>query len=146
MPTVMVISPPVLEHVRTALLGATGVAIEDVGTLAADLHSEADRPSHPDQAGKCVAYHELMAALRVRYVVQEIVGLPGEPLAEIELGGPGQTVVIEALTDYRDATLALLGEGRLAVGVAKRAANRVELISSFLAGEQITESRERDVA
>jgi hypothetical protein len=141
----MVISPPVLEHLRTALLGATGVAVEDVGILAADLHGEADKPSHPDEPGKRAAYHELMAALRLRYELQQSVGLPGEPLAEIELSGPGQAAVVtEALTDYRDATVALLGEGRLDADAAERAADRAEVINEFLAGT--TEGQECHVA
>ena len=139
-PTAMVISPPVLEHLRTALLGATGVAVEDVGVLAADLHSEADRPSHSDEPGKRAAYHELMATLRLRYELQQTVGLPGEPLAEIELRGPGQAAVVtDALTDYRDASVALLREGRLAADAAERAADRVEVVNQFLAGGQTTE-------
>ncbi len=144
---VMVVSPPVLEHLRTALLGATGAAVEDVGVLAADLHGEADKLSHPDGPGKRAAYRELMAALRLRYELQQIVGLPGEPLAEIELSGLGQiAVVTEALTDYRDATVALLGEERLAAGTTERAADRVEVINAFLPDEQTIEGQEYHVA
>jgi hypothetical protein len=142
----MAISPRVVEHLRTALLGATGIAVEDVGTLAADLHGEADKCSHPDQQRKRAAYHELMAALRLRYELQQTVGLPGEPPTEIELRGPDCQVVTEALTDYRDATVVLLGEGRLAAGAAERGADRVEVIDEFLARGQTTEGQERHVA
>jgi hypothetical protein len=130
----MVMSPPVVEHLRTALLGTILVAVEDVGTLSEDLTSEATTPQHPDQPSKWAAYHERMAALRLRYELQQTVGLPGEPLAGVELSGPAtqQAVVTEALTDYRDATVALLGEGRLSDERAEHFVERIEVINQFL--------------
>ncbi len=76
--TPMVISPPVVEHLRTALPGATLIAVEDVGTLSEDLHGEASNPQHPDRRGKRAAYDELMTALRLLYELQQTVGLPGD--------------------------------------------------------------------
>ena len=145
--TAMVMSPPVVEHLRIALLGAILIAVEDVGTLSEDLASEATTPQHPDQPGRFAAYHELMAALRLRYELQQAVGLPGEPLAGVELSGPAtqQAVVTEALTDYRDATVALLGEGRLSVEKAEYFAERIDVLNEFL-GRHLAQDQEYSVA
>jgi transcriptional regulator with XRE-family HTH domain len=136
-----VISAPVVEHLRTALFGATLVAVEDVATLAEDLSRGAAKP----QPGKRAAYHGLMAALRLRYELQQAVGLPGEPPAEVELYGlgPDKAVLIEALTDYRDAAVALLDEGHLTQKQAEQAAERIELLNGFLGGSRADGAAQR---
>lgn len=132
------ISPELLRHLRVALLGATGIAVEDLSSFTSDLEGTAERFERPGIPSKRAAYHMLMEAVRVHYELQKMVGLPGEPLREVKrdlqeyLG-----LITEILTDYRDATLQLLADPELGDSARQRAVDRLSVIDPFLseAGE-----------
>jgi|HubBroStandDraft_6_1064221.scaffolds.fasta_scaffold582781_2 hypothetical protein len=130
----MRISPELLVHLRIALLGATGVAIEDLGTLTSSLDGEIERAEQPGLPGKRAAYCELMGAVWERYELQITVGLPGEELAEYILPGRAQQKLVEeVLRDYREAAqLALDHDTEMSEDARREAEQRVEVITVFL--------------
>jgi hypothetical protein len=130
----MRISPELLVHLRIALLGATGVAIEDLGTLTSSLEGEIERADQPGLPGKRAAYCELMAAVWDRYELQITVGLPGEELGEYMLPGRAQQKLVEeVLRDYREAAqLALDHDTEIGEDARQEAEQRIEDIAVFL--------------
>jgi hypothetical protein len=132
-PDAVCISPELLSPLRIALLGAAGIAVEDLGTLTSDLEGEVVQAEQPDLPSKRAAYHELMAAVRARYELQKAIGLPGDPLRELELAGRAhRELVIEVLTDYRDATVQLQADHEMNEDAGREVAERLLVINRFL--------------
>ncbi len=133
----MSIPPEVLVHVREALLGAAGIAIEDLGTLTSDLEAECEKKEGPDGPGKRAAYHELTAAVLVRYDLQKTIGLPGDPLITVKVRGrSSEELVVECLTDYRDALVARKEDDFMEEAGLKEAAESLQAIEPFLTDRQ----------
>ena len=138
-PAAMCISRELLAHLRVALLGAAGIAVEDLGTLVSDLEGEVERAEQSDLPGKRAAYSELIEAVRVRYELQQTIGLPGEPLEEVKPQGRAhRDLVIEVLTDYRDATVQLQADREMSENARREAAERLRVINPFLGDGQST--------
>jgi hypothetical protein len=139
----MAIPPDVLVHVRKALLGATGVAIEDLGTLNSDLEAECDRKEEsPDGYGKRAAYHEGWQAANARHELQRRIGLPGDPLTEVKLRGrSAEGLLVEFLTDYRDALVARRDVPYMEEAKLAEADEWLEVIDSFLVNWPVSNKR-----
>lgn len=143
----MSIPPDVLVHVREALLGAAGVAIEDLGTLNSDLGAECDRKEEsPDGLGKRAAYHEHWQVAAARYELQRKIGLPGDPLTEVRVRGRSAAeLLVEFLTDFRDALVARKGARHMEEADLAEAEEWLEVIEPFLAGWPASNKREGEL-
>ena len=134
----MRISSELLVHLRLALLGAIGAAIENLSRLNADLQRGV-QTSHADLPRTLGAYHEQMAALRARYELQETVGLPGDELRSRSLPRRAQRqLVTQVLEAYRDAAALVLRAGsKMSDKEREEAVARVEEITAFI-GDGLT--------
>jgi hypothetical protein len=141
------IPPDVLVHVRTALLGAAGVAIEDLGTINSDLEVECDRKEEsPDGPGKRAAYWELWQVADARFELQRTVGLPGDPLTEVKvLGRAAEELIVEFLTDYRDALIARKDARQMEEARLAEAEEWLAVIEPFLADRPTSKKREGEL-
>lgn len=134
-PRIFVIPREVLSELRFALLSDLRAATEELRGETVRVEERLDADSLDYEAGRR-RLGELIAAIKARHELHEVVGFPGEPLAAVEVAWDACPLAVGILADLRDAKVVSLAEDEMDERDEQCAIGTVDLLSRFLRDAQ----------
>ncbi|MGO9322742.1 MAG: hypothetical protein ACLQBY_18325 [Solirubrobacteraceae bacterium] len=125
----LVIPPEGLVELRLALLADIRSVGEELLAIIGEVESMAGGDEVAEKRRRC---RDVTAAIKTRHELHEVVGWPGQPLAERTLTGHAHSALaIALLTRHRDTMVARLARHDLAQSEKPTVSETVGTLSAF---------------